>query len=531
MGARGRGARPAKKLEKKRRLPWKKRGLNRVERVIAFCEWLPITKGRLAGNRMKLLPSQVEFIEAVYGSDPEVRIAIFSEPRGNGKTGLLSALALCHLLGPEAEERGEIYSAAIDRQQAGILFAEMEAIIVRVPEFHHRVNIQRFHKRIEVLGEDGFGSTYEAISSDARRAHGLAPSLWIYDEMAQIKSREMLDNLMTGMGKRHRSLGMIISTQAPDDQHPLSQMIDDGLGDDDPTTYVKLIAADLDANPFDVDVIRSVNPAADHFLDFEELVKQAEQAERMPSFEMRFRNLRLNQRVQAETVFVSQAVWKQNAGKPVKDFGKNPVYGGLDLSSTTDLTSLTLACEIEKMWHIHQWFWLPEEGLTDKSHIDRVPYLEWRDMGYLSTTPGTAVEYDYVASELRSIFERYNIAKIAFDRWNWKHFEPCLKRAGFPEWELEQKFESFGQGYASMSPALRETEALLLARRIRHGSNPILNYCALNAVAQMDPAGNRKLAKNRSTGRIDGMITLAMAVAVGTDASPAQFVSGRLKAV
>ena len=510
-------------------MPWRKRGLSRVERVIAFCQWLPVTKGRLVGKRMKLLDSQIEFIEHMYGG--EMRIGIFSEPRGNGKTGLLAALSLCHLLGPESEERGEIYSAAIDRQQAGILFAEMEAIIVRIPEFYHRVNIQRFHKRIEVLAEDGVGSTYEAISSDARRAHGLAPSLWIYDEMAQTKSREMLDNLMTGMGKRNRSMGMIISTQAPDDQHPLSQMIDDGLRGADPTTYVKLIAADVDADPFDEDVIRSVNPAADHFLDFDELVKQAEQAKRMPSFEMRFRNLRLNQRVQAETLFVSQGVWKQNNGKPAADFGDAQVYGGLDLSSTTDLTSLTLVAELEKMWHVHQWFWLPDDGLMDKSHIDRVPYLEWRDNGYLSTTPGTAVEYDYVACELRAIFGRYNIAKIAFDRWNWKHFEPCLKRAGFPEWELEQKFEQYGQGYQSMSPALRDLEALLLARRIKHGSNPILNYCALNAVAQMDPAGNRKLAKNRSIGRIDGMVTLTMAIAMGSDDSPPPFVSGRLQTV
>src|SRR5215203_2535419 len=147
-----------------RTLPWRKAGLSRVQRNIAFLEFLPITKGRLVGKRMRLLPDQRRFVEDVYGTrrNRPVRIAVKSEPRGNGKTGLLAGMALCHLLGPEAEPRGEVYSAAIDRQQAGIMFNEMEAIIRAVPEFAERCNVQRFHKRIEVFEEGpGEGSTYE----------------------------------------------------------------------------------------------------------------------------------------------------------------------------------------------------------------------------------------------------------------------------------------------------------------------------------------------------------------------------------
>ena len=224
--------------KKLRRFPWLKRGLNRAERVIAFLEFLPVTKGPLAGTRMKLLDQQLAFVRAVYATDArgrrKVRIGVKSEPKGNGKTGLVAGLCLCHLLGPEAEPRGEVYSAAIDRQQAGLIFAEMEAIIYHVPEFLVRVNISRFTKRIEVMEGVGDASTYEALSADARRAHGLAPSLFAYDELAQAKDRVLLDNLINGLGKRKEALGIVISTQAPDDEHPLSQLIDDGLSGVDP---------------------------------------------------------------------------------------------------------------------------------------------------------------------------------------------------------------------------------------------------------------------------------------------------------
>src|SRR5580765_6016394 len=112
--------------KRKRRLPWQKKGMSRVERVIAFLEFLPITKGIKLGSSLKLLPGQRRFIERVYGST-EVRLAVRSEPRGNGMTGLVAGLALCHLLAPEAELRGECYSAAVDRLQAGLIFNEMEA--------------------------------------------------------------------------------------------------------------------------------------------------------------------------------------------------------------------------------------------------------------------------------------------------------------------------------------------------------------------------------------------------------------------
>ena len=200
---------------------WEDPSLSRVEAVIAFLESLPITKGILRGQTMRLLPHQIAFIEMIYGSDPQPKLGIMSLPRGNGKTALIANLALCHLLGPEAEERGAVYSAATDRAQAALTFAEIEATIVAIPEFSARCAISGYHKRITVLEGRGEGSIFEALSADAPRAFGLAPSLWLYDELAQAKDRKLLDALHDGYRQAGRTrLGLIISTQAQTDDHP-----------------------------------------------------------------------------------------------------------------------------------------------------------------------------------------------------------------------------------------------------------------------------------------------------------------------
>ena len=267
MGLRGVGAGRRHKARahlasNPRELPWQRPGLTRVARLIAFLEFLPVTKGRLEGRRMKLLPDQVAFVRAVYGPKgrKRVRLAIKSAPRGSGKTGLVAGLVLAHLVGPESEPRGEIYSAAIDREQAALVFHEVEAIVHAVPEFEAICNVVRHYKRVEVVEGPAAGSKYESLSADARRAHGLSPSLWVYDELAQAKTRALLDNLVTAAGKRKASLGIIISTQASDDTHPLSQLIDDAATGADPGVVSHVISAPEDADPFAEATVRACNP-------------------------------------------------------------------------------------------------------------------------------------------------------------------------------------------------------------------------------------------------------------------------------
>src|SRR5580765_323613 len=511
--------------KQRRVLPWNRKGLSRVAKVIAFLEFLPITKGKLTGSNLKLLPSQRAFIEDLYGRPDDaqqVRLGIFSEPRGNGKTGLVAGLTLCHLLGPEAEMRGECYSAAIDRLQAGLIFNEMEAIILAVPDFAVRCNIQRYRKWIEVIHGFGVGSKYEALSADARRAHGLAPSFWAYDELAQAKDRVLLDNLQTAMGKRKRSLGVIISTQAADDDHALSLLIDDARNNDDPSLVVHLLAAPPDADPFDPAVIRAVNPAFGTFLDEADVMNEAERARRMPSFESAFRNLRLNQRIapHARSQLLTPEVWA-SGNEPIDQAmfcDGRPVFGGLDLWSTVDLTALVLAAEDDAgNVHLLPQAWTPADTLTERSLYDRAHYDEWARDGFMTAVPGKAIDYDWVATALGDAGSRMNLRQVNYDRWAIKQFKQTMDRLG-----IEAPIEPMGQGFQDMSPAVKAFQLLAVNGRIRHGNHPLLRWCFSNAAVVRDAADNRKLDKSKAYGRIDVAVAAIMAVGAlkATTATP-----------
>lgn len=521
MGLRGPGAgrrkaAAAELSETPIRHAWKKKGLTRAQAMVAFCESLPITKGKLAGTKLKLLPEQRKFIEEVYGST-RIRIAVKSEPRGNGKTGLLAPLALGHLFGPEAEPRGEVYSAAIDRQQAGIMFNEMEAIILARPDFAARANIQRFHKRIEVLDGDGAGSVYEALSSDARRGHGLAPSLWVYDELAQAKDRELLDNLITAMGKRDRALGVVISTQAPTDDHPLSQLIDDGLSGADPSVLVHLLSAPLDADPYSVETLRAVNPALGKFLDEGDLLAEAERARRLPAFEPAYRNLRLNQRVDAnqDNRIVTGPVWKLGAeAVDLERLRGRRCYGGLDLSSKHDLTALVLVFpddEPEVGYDVVPFFWTPADAMEGRRPAEQDLFKLWIREGHLESIPGPTIKYRVVAHALAKLSRQFDIQAVGYDRWRVDDLKNELA-----EVDAELPLHEFGQGFKDMAPALEYFAELALTARLRHGGHPVLTANVANAIVVSDPAGNQKFDKDKSnkrgTTRIDGAVALAMAL-------------------
>ena len=483
-----------------------------------------MTKGPLVGRKMRLLPEQREFVENVYGDLNarglrKRRIGIKSEPKGNGKTGLCAGLVLAHLLGPESEPRGEVYSAAIDRGQAAIVFNEIAAIISQIPEFAARVNIQRHDKKVEVLSGVGAGSIYEAMSADARRAHGLAPSLFVYDELAQAKDRVLLDNLMNGLGKRKEALGLIISTQAADDSHPLSQLIDDGVNGVDPSTYVQLICAPPDADPFVEETWLACNPALGKYVSLTEMREAAARARRIPAFEASFRNLRLNQRVDArdDNRIVTASIWRQ--GNMAVDRSRlvgRTCFGALDLSGKHDLTSLTLVFpddETDPNFDILQFCWTPIEQLGARRPAEQDRFREWIAAGHIVTVPGKTVRFNFVASELVKLAKEFDIQVIGFDRWRIDDFMVDLNDVD-PNFPVP--LEPFGQGFKDMSPAVEWFAELALTGRLRHGAHPVLTAAVAGAITESDAAGNLKIAKDKSNGRgpvrVDPAVTLVMAL-------------------
>lgn len=455
---------------------------------------------------MRLAEFQKRVIKGLY--DTPTRRAIISFGRKNAKTTLSAFLLLLHLCGPEARANSQLFSAAQSRDQASILFALAAKMVRMSPDLASVVTIRDTAKQ---LACSDLGTLYRALSADAATAYGLSPVFTVHDELGQVKGprSDLYEALETASAAQDQPLSIIISTQAPTDADLLSVLIDDAKQGNDPMQKCWLYTAPLDSDPFSDEAISAANPAFDIFMNKDEVRRQAEDAKRMPSREAAYRNLILNQRVEARNPFVTRSVW-EGCGALPDDLSGKRVYGGLDLSSVSDLTALVL---VSDDGDVHPTFWLPGDGLIEKSRTDRVPYDIWSRDGWLETTPGRSIEYEFVAHYLRYVFDTCDVQSLAFDRYNMRFLKPWLERVGFTEAELE-RFIEFGQGFVSMSPALRELESMLLNKKLRHGNHPVLSMCAANATVVQDPSENRKFVKAKASGRIDGMVALAMAVGV-----------------
>lgn len=484
---------------------------SRGDRAIAWIEkHCRVPEGAKVGQPLRLRPWQKKIIREIY--DSPTRRAIISFGRKNGKTALAAVLTLLHLVGPEARANSQLFSAAQSREQAAILFALAAKIVRMSPTLRDHVGIREAAKQLFVTN---LGTTYRALSAEASTAYGFSPTLVVHDELGQVVGTrsELYEALETAAGAQEEPLSIIISTQAPTDADLLSVLIDDARTGADPAVKLFLFAAGDSLDPFSDEAIRAANPALGDFLNAQEVRSQAESARRMPSRESAYRNLVLNQRVNLTNPLISRSVWERNAAAPDESlFEDGEVFIGLDLSARNDLTAAVAAVRDDSgTWHVLPHFWAPEAGLRERAHRDRSPYDVWVGTGHLMATPGATVAYDFVAEWLAEFCSRCNVRAVKFDRWRVDVLKAELSRIG-----AELPLEPFGQGFKDMTPAVDVLEAALVEGKVRHGGHPVLSMCAANTVAIRDAAGNRKLDKSKSTGRIDGMVALAMAIGAGS---------------
>lgn len=485
--------------------------MTRAEKVIRFIERFCVTPdGAQVGKPLKLADFQKEFIRAVYDNPAGTRRAYLSIARKNGKSGLVAGLLLAHLVGPEAKLNSQIVSGAMSRDQAALVFNLAAKMVQLSPKLSDIVRIVPSGKRLLGLP---LNTEYRALAADGKTAHGLSPVLAILDEVGQVRGprSDFVDAIVTSQGAHENPLMLVISTQAASDADLLSIWLDDAQASNDPRMVCHLYAAPADCELDDVDAWEAANPALRKFRSLDDLAEQMKQAKRMPSMENSARNLLLNQRVSTESPFVSPDVWKTCGG--IVSLEDTPVYCGLDLSARTDLTALVIIGKVGDVWHVIPHFWTPEQGIAERARRDRAPYDLWAQQGFLHTTPGATVDYEFVAKDMARILEGLDVQAVAYDRWRIDLLRKELERIG-----ADLPLVEWGQGYKDMSPALEALEAELLNARIAHGNHPVLTMCAANAVTTKDPAGGRKLDKARATGRIDGMQALAMAMGVAARA-------------
>lgn len=482
--------------------------MTRGEKVIAFIEkFCLIPSGDLVGKPMVLDPFQKKFVLEVYDNPYGTRRAYLSVARKNGKTGLIAGIVLAHVGGPEARLNTQIISGAMSREQAGIVFDLAQKMVQMSEALSKVIRIVPSSKRLIGLKRN---VEYRAISAEGKTAHGLSPVLAILDEVGQVEGpvNAFVSAITTSQGAYNDPLLIAISTQAPTDNDLFSRWLDAQESAADPRCVSHVYQAHKDCELDDRQSWFAANPALGKFKAIADLESASKLAIVMPTTEPEFRNYSLNQRVEAVSPFVPRSVWDANGAVPADITGKR-VYGGLDLSAVADLTANILLSEDGD---VVPTFWLPAQGLVEKSKHDLVPYDLWAKQGFLKTTPGKAIEYEFVAEYLRWIFDNHDVQKYGFDRYNMKFLKPWLVKAGFNDDELA-KFVEFGQGTQSMTPALRQLEVMLLNTQLKHGSHPILNMCNRNAVVIGD-SGARKFDKGKSRGRIDGMVALAEAVGV-----------------
>ena len=494
----------------------------RVQLIFDFVSQLIVPSGEGEGEPVILEDFEKSFIFDIYNPVDAnnrriVRRAILSLARKNGKSFLIAMLVLVHLIGPEAIINGEIYSAANTRDQAGLIFRYLAQLIRADPELSSLLKIVDSTKRVIAMSN---GSVYAALSADAGPQHGRNPSLIIFDELAQAKNRDLYDALDTSMAARKEPLYISISTQSNDPQHILSQLIDDGLSGNDPTTVCHLYAVPDDAEDVftNEELWRLANPALGKFRSLLEMQTAAKRAQRMPTFEASFRNLYLNQRSDAKSPLIPRQEWEACKGDATILLGDG-LFMGLDLSGKLDLTALVGVSDGYED-RIKAWFWKPEGSLDEHERRDRVPYRVWKNQGFIETTPGRAIQYDWIAHRLQRIHKEYMIIGIAFDRYRIDDLMNAMNKIGLDSYVDGKdspiagaiRLVPWGQGFASMTQAVEAFEMSILDRKFVHDGNPVATWNVSNTMVVLDPAGNKKLDKSKSRFRIDFSVAVAMAL-------------------
>ena len=486
--------------------------LKRAQAVIDFIECLRIPEGAKVGEPFVLEPFQKKFITDIYANPDITWQAYLSIARKNGKSALIAAILLAHVVGPEAKQNSQVVSGARSRDQAALVWSLAVKIIDLTPELPDICHYIPSQKKIIGLP---MNVEFKALSADGAKNMGISPVLAVLDEVGQVQGPTdyFTDAITSAQGAHENPLLIAISTQAPSDADMFSLWIDDALRSGDPHTVCHVYSADENCDIMDEKQWKKANPALGKFLNKQFLRKEMGKAARMPSETNKALNLYLNQRISLESLWISPIIWKENDKEPdLEVFRKHGAHIGLDLSMVNDLTVAVLAAkDDEGDIHLLTYAFSPLGGIEDRSRRDRTPYDLWAREGHIYAPHGDTLNYDMIAQYLRVQVQDLDIEinSIQFDRWRIDAFKAAAEREGFAQ---RCEWEPVGQGYGSMTPRIEQAEALLLERRIHHGSNPILNLGASVAVVESDNAGNRRLTKRKSSQKIDGIVAFLMAI-------------------
>ena len=488
----------------------------KADRAVTFIENLCHTKGKWAGTPFWLLPWQEQLIRDIFGivkpdGNRQFRTAFVEICKKVGKSELAAAVAL-YLLYADNEPSAEVYGAAADRQQASIVFDVAKQMVEMSPALMKRSKLMGATKRIVNYSNAGY---YQVLSAEVGGKHGFSVSGLVFDEIHTQPNRQLYDVLTKGSSDARQNPLHFIITTAGNDRHSIAYELHTKAVDIlegrrvDPTFYPVVYGLKDDEDWEDEANWYKVNPSLGYTVDIERLRDAYREAKQNPADEVTFKWLRCNMWVSSTVAWIPDAIYMRgNEPIDMDALAGRDCYAGLDLSSTGDITALVLIFpprnEDEK-YVLLPYFWIPEETIPRRVKANSVPYDIWEKQGYIMSTEGNVIHYDFIEKFIMYLSEKYHILEIAVDRWNATQMIQNLEGEGFT-------IVPFGQGFSSMSAATKEFYRLLMDGRIIHGGNPVLRWMAGNVVIDTDPAGNIKVTKAKSKEKIDGIVAAIMAL-------------------
>jgi len=486
--------------------------LKSAERVRTFFhKFLLHSKGQWAGKPFELMDWQWrEIIAPIFGwlrpdGTRRYRRGYIEVPKKNGKSVLFSGLSLYLLIG-DKEPGAEIYSAAVDRDQASIVFNEAGNMVDASSHLSGRLRVIRSTKRIV---DQRIRSYYKALSADVPAKEGLNAHAVLIDELHAQKTRDLWDTLRYAGLSRRQPLLLSITTAGYDrhsicwEQHDYANKVLDGTIED-LAFFAFIVAADDEDDWTDPYVWRRANPSLGATISEEQFAEDCKEAQESAAKENSFRRYRLNQWTEQDVRWLSMEKWDA-CGAALAELDGRDCYAGLDLSTTTDISALVLVFPRDGHYDVLPFFWVPEEGAHNRERRDRVPYTQWIRDGYIQATSGQVIDFDVIRRRINELGQRYSIRQIALDRWNATQLATQLEGDGF-------EMVAWGQGYASMNAPTKKLEELVLSEHVAHAGHPVLRWMAGNVSLEKDAADNWKPSKKKSIERIDGIVALVMAV-------------------
>ena len=488
----------------------------KADRAVTFIENLCHTKGKWAGTPFWLLPWQEQLIRDIFGivkpdGNRQFRTAFVEICKKVGKSELAAAIAL-YLLYADNEPSAEVYGAAADRQQASIVFDVAKQMVEMSPALMKRSKLMGATKRIVNYGNAGY---YQVLSAEVGGKHGFSVSGLVFDEIHTQPNRQLYDVLTKGSSDARQNPLHFIITTAGNDRHSIAYELHTKAVDIlegrrvDPTFYPVVYGLKDDEDWEDEANWYKVNPSLGYTVDVERLRDAYREAKQNPADEITFKWLRCNMWVSSTVAWIPDAIYMRG-NEPINmaSLEGRDCYAGLDLSSTGDITALVLIFpprDEDEKFVLLPYFWIPEETIPRRVKANSVPYDIWDKQGYIMSTEGNVIHYDFIEKFIMDLSEKYHILEIAVDRWNATHVIQNLEDNGLT-------MVPFGQGFASMSAPTKEFYRLLMEGKIIHGGHPVMRWMAGNVVVDTDPAGNIKVTKAKSKEKIDGIVAAIMAL-------------------